>query len=140
MALPDHILKNVCWRCGAERYADAASFAEALRTYHTDLELPYRLDEGAIALERAAVEIAFEYIDLEREEEIDDAILIHADAPEGFSALELMFKACDGIAARLDGRGALFDHCFFEGLTLDVAESATRPEGDPPRYWAYMGS
>ena len=134
---PDRILSEVLWSCGRKRY-DRAAFDAAVTEYHMDvLGTAERWKPEESVFPGTSVRIGFMCWDAAGEEQLDVAFDIESDHPEHFTAGDLLFKVCDGIAADLEEHDRkLYDHCFFEGLSLHTPTA----ERDRPLYFVRFGS
>lgn len=134
MSYPTYLLESIYWSNRPERYPDREKFEKEVRTYQHDIaktDKDWRPDELALAHPRALIQFRCWVERNEREPNF----LIEADNGESFTVLELFHKVCDGIGETLiKQNGELYDHRFFEGLSL------FRQEDEPPRYFVYFGS
>lgn len=134
MSYPQRLLGNICWTNSTERYPNREKFEKEVRTHQHDI---LETDEGwrpeELALEHPSVQIQFRcWIG---QEEAEPSFELNADDGKSFTTLELFHKVCDGIAQTLiQYNGQLYDHCFFEGLSLSSQHTK------PPLYFVYFGS
>lgn len=131
--LPSRLLRDVLWSCSDERYASEQAFGEAVHQYQVDIrDNADHWAPAARVLEQPRVRVSFRCWD--GEEQVEPVLELEARDGAGFSALELMYGICDGIAAHLSARSRkLYDHRFFEGLGLGSSEGV-------PLYAVYFGS
>jgi hypothetical protein len=134
MSHPQYLLENIYWTNRTTRYPDREKFEKEVRTYQHDIaktDKGWRPDELALAHPRALIQFRC-WIG---EEDQEPNFLIEADNGESFTVLELFHKVCDGIGQTLMAqRGELYDHRFFEGLSL------YQQRQDPPLYFVNFGS
>lgn len=132
---PQTLLGSVLWSCGRKSWPSRDDFNQAVRQYHQDIvEDGDRWQPDAVVFPHPAIRVGFSYW-ADTESQGWHVLSMEADAAEGFTALGLLHGLCEGIAGHLtENNGDLYDHCFFEGLSL-----ADEP-GDPPMYYIRFGS
>lgn len=135
MSHPTRLLNRVLWVNRAERYPDIEKFNKEISQYHFRiLESDERWTPDVVALESGQVQICFQCWTPEGED-IEPVITLKADNERAFTTLELMHKLSDGLGAYLlEHSCELYDHCFFEGLSLAEGERAI------PLYFINFGS
>ncbi len=131
---PRELFGSLCWSCGKKRWESAEAFSEAVREYQIAIreEDTWRPDE--VVLKSEVVRVSFMCWNAEGTEQPEPVLELRSASPEGFTALDLFFKLCDGMAAFMtDHNMDLFDHCFFEGLSAGKS-------GAIPFYYVRFGS
>jgi hypothetical protein len=131
---PKRLLSEVVWIIKPKRYADQAALELAVREYHVAImKSDERWQPDTRVLSAQKLEVGFEcWIG---DDQLDVEIELETADPEGWTTLELLFAIQQGIAGYLIANdGALYDHCFFEGLSLGSSKGAR------PSYSVNFGS
>jgi hypothetical protein len=109
---PEELLDDVLWAFGSPPFTDRAAFDKAVRAYQVEIRDEDTWQPDWVALRTSRVCVRPD--EWESELPQPDGWLT-ADGPEGFTAVELLFKIHNMYTAAL-GEG---DHFYFEGLTLN---------------------
>lgn len=106
-----HLLGALPWSFNRTHYPDRASFVAAVQAYSQRIfkrDAPWNPDERVVAATR--IRLRYEAV---RGGAYDDAFtVLTTDAPEGFTAGELLWRIHEALA-----EDELADHCFFEGFS-----------------------
>lgn len=131
---PKRLLSEVVWVLKPTEYADRASFEAAVRAYHVAiLKSDERWQPDARVLSATKVQVGFECWVGEHERDVE--LELETDDPAGWTTLSLLFAIQQGVTGYLKANdGGLYDHCFFEGLSLGSTKAGR------PSYSINLGS
>lgn len=109
-ALPDSLMRGLCWSFVGDTYQSRESFVAAVRDYERSIRQTDTWTPERIVFR--APRIAVQYRCWDDEDQIEPTVELTSDNGEHFTAAELLHKIHNAVVAQLRD----IDHHFFEGL------------------------